>query len=54
MNKQRELAGIMEALVFFDSNEGYIITYNQEETLQIDNKKIHIVPFWKWEETNKY
>ena len=45
MNKQREFAGIMEALDFFDSNEGYIITYNQEDTIRIDNKIIHIVPF---------
>ena len=52
MNKQREFAGIMEALDFFDSNEGYIITYNQEDTIRIDNKIIHIVPFYKWDKSN--
>lgn len=52
MNKQREFAGIMEALDFFDSNEGYIITYNQEDTIRIDNKIIHIVPFYNWNEAN--
>jgi hypothetical protein len=52
MNKQREIAGLMDALDFFDTNEGYIITYNQEDTIRIDNKTIHIVPFYKWDETS--
>lgn len=50
MNKQREMAGLMEALHFFECNEGFIITYNQEDTIRSDEKTIRILPFYKWEE----
>ena len=43
-NKTRELAGMVEAMTFFDLNEGFIITQNQKDSLQIDGKQIYLVP----------
>lgn len=47
-NLPRELKGLMEALTFFDLEEGIIITMNQEDEIVQDEKKIHVIPAWKW------
>ncbi len=47
-NKEREIDGLLEAMSELSLNEGYIITYNEEDELNIENKKISIVPAWKW------
>lgn len=47
-NKEREINGLIEALEKFNLKEGMILTYNQEDELKIKNKKITIVPVWKW------
>ena len=47
-NKERELSGLMEAMEKFKLEEGLILTYDQEEELKIKDKKIKIIPVWKW------
>jgi hypothetical protein len=47
-NKKRELNGLIEALEKFSLNEGLILTYNQEDEIKIQNKKIKATPMWKW------
>lgn len=47
-NKEREIAGVLEAMKEFKLKEGIILTYEQEEELNIDGKKIIIKPLWKW------
>ena len=44
----RELNGLVESLTFFDLEEGIIITMNQEDEIIHDEKKIHVIPAWKW------
>jgi predicted AAA+ superfamily ATPase len=44
----RELNGLVEALTFFDLEEGIIITMHQEDEIVQDEKKIHVIPAWKW------
>jgi len=44
----RELNGLVEALTFFDLEEGIIITVNQEDEIVQAEKKIHVIPAWKW------
>lgn len=46
--KQREIKGLLEAMNFLNIPEGYIITSEHEEDVQVDNKTIHILPLWKW------
>ena len=50
-NLDREIAGLSEALDFFGVNEGKIITFNQADSFNIDNKKILAQPFYEWAET---
>jgi len=47
-NLAREVNGLMEALTFFDLEKGFIITMNQEDEIVQDEKKIHLIPAWKW------
>jgi predicted AAA+ superfamily ATPase len=46
-NLQRELNGLVEALIFFDMKEGKIATFNQKDTFVVDNKTITVIPFFE-------
>ena len=47
-NKQRELNGLMEAMDYFNLNEGFIISRKQKDDFIIGTKKIKIVPAYDW------
>lgn len=44
-NRPREIKGLSQAMSTFNLKQGYIITYDQQQSLT-DNQ--HIIPFWKW------
>lgn len=47
-NKKRETAGILKAMEKFKLKQGLILTYDQEEVIKAQNKKIIVKPAWKW------
>ena len=47
-NKEREIKGLIEALDYFKLKKGIIITSDQEEEIKEGDKKIRVIPFWKW------
>ncbi len=47
-NREREIEGLLEAMKEFKLNQGIILTYEQEENLTVEGKKIIIKPLWKW------
>lgn len=47
-NKDREINGLLECLNKFNLKEGLILTYNQEDKFEINNKRIILKPVWKW------
>jgi predicted AAA+ superfamily ATPase len=47
-NLPREVNGLVEALTFFDLEEGIVITINQEDEIVQNEKKIRLIPAWKW------
>jgi len=47
-NRDRELNGLLEAARHVRTNEGLILTYNDEDQLLIDSVNIKIIPAWKW------
>ncbi|MCX6748728.1 MAG: ATP-binding protein [Candidatus Pacearchaeota archaeon] len=47
-NREREIAGLIEALNKFKLKEGLIITSDQEEKIKVNGKIIRIIPAWKW------
>ena len=46
--KQREIKGLFEAMNYFNLNISYLITKDEDTTLEIENKKIVVKPLYKW------
>ena len=47
-NQEREINGLIKSLNNFKLDEGIILTFNQEDTFEIEGKKINVLPVWKW------
>ncbi|MCL5787780.1 MAG: ATP-binding protein [Candidatus Thermoplasmatota archaeon] len=47
-NKRRELEGLTEAMEKLGIEEGFILTYGQEDELIFEGRTIKIKPAWKW------
>ncbi|MFA5993926.1 MAG: ATP-binding protein [Parcubacteria group bacterium] len=47
-NRERELAGLTEAMQKYDLKEGFVITMDQEENIKNKTGVIRIIPVWKW------
>lgn len=46
--RDREMSGLIEAMHVHGLQEGLILTENEEETLQIEDFQIKVLPIWKW------
>ena len=46
--RDRELAGLQEAMEQYHLDEGWILTEDRDETIPYEKKTIHVVPLWKW------
>jgi uncharacterized protein len=49
-NMDREIAGLMEAMDFFELKSALIITIDQTDQFILEDKTIHVVPFYEWAE----
>jgi len=47
-SKEREIGGILAAMKRFNLKEGIILTYDQEEEIIVEKRKIKVIPAWKW------
>lgn len=47
-NREREIQGIVEAMDAFKLKEGVILTFEQTEEINIDQKKIRVLPVFRW------
>jgi predicted AAA+ superfamily ATPase len=47
-NLGRELAGLHEAMDFFNIRAGTIITWDQSDTFEKEGKTITVLPFYQW------
>lgn len=47
-NEKREVGGVLEAIKKFKLKEGFIITLDEERDIKIEDKKISVLPVWKW------
>lgn len=47
-NKKREINGLIEALEKFNLKEGLILTYDQQDNLEMPGKDIKVYPAWRW------
>ena len=46
-NQDREINGLFDAMEFFNLEEGTILTYNTEDLILSNGKKINVFPAWK-------
>jgi predicted AAA+ superfamily ATPase len=46
--RQREIAGLIEAMKAHNLQEGLIITENDEEQIEFENFQIQVLPIWKY------
>lgn len=46
--RKREIRALIEASEDLSVEELYIITFNTEEVIENNGKKIMVIPFWKW------
>ena len=47
-NEKWETNGLIEACKSHNLKKGFLLTYDQENDIDIDGIKIHILPVWKW------
>jgi len=47
-NEARELSGLFEAVDAYGLKKGIVITYNQDRVTNQGNKKITLLPAWRW------
>jgi len=45
---KRETEALIEGMEYFNIDKSYLITANRDEVLNIKDKKIMIIPLWKW------
>ncbi|MCF6358152.1 MAG: ATP-binding protein, partial [Draconibacterium sp.] len=47
-NQDREINGLLEAMSYFDKQKGVLVTFNQEDLIVNKNKKIEVMPAYKF------
>ncbi len=47
-NREREISGLLEAMGKFKLKQGVILTDDQTEEISIGNKRIKVLPVWRW------
>ncbi len=47
-NRHRELAGLAAAMSLFPDARGVLLTYNQQEEVDVAGRQAQIVPTWRW------
>jgi predicted AAA+ superfamily ATPase len=46
-NQEREIYGLLEAMEFFKLDNGTILTFDTEDIILTEGKKIKVIPLWK-------
>lgn len=46
--REREINGLLSALKAYNLSEGIILTQEEESVWEIEEKKIKVIPIWKW------
>lgn len=46
--RNREIDGLIEAMDTYGLREGWILTENEEKTIEVDQLQFKVLPIWKW------
>lgn len=47
-NEKREIEGVLEAMEKYKLTRGTILTHNQADTISRGDKRINVLPVWRW------
>jgi hypothetical protein len=47
-SREREIEALLQAMEELKVKQGFILTYSQEETIDLSKKKIIVKPVWEW------
>jgi len=47
-DREREINGLVEAMEEFNLTEGLLLTFDKEQEIKLKDKKINLMPAWKW------
>ena len=47
-NREREIKGLKDAMEFFNTDKGMIISFNQRDSFMLNGKQIEVVPAWEF------
>ena len=47
-NREREMRGLKEAMDFFKTDNGLIVSFNQQDAFMCNGKRIEVLPAWKF------
>lgn len=47
-NEKREVAGLLEAMNNLHVEQGVVVTFDQEDLMYVDGRKLKVMPVWKW------
>ena len=53
-NREREIRGLKEAMDFFKTDKGLIVSFNQNDALMHNGKRIEVLPAWKFLADEKF
>ena len=48
LTRKREIDGLIEAMTYFNLSKAYLVTSQEDTVVEIERKKIYIVPLHKW------
>ncbi len=46
--RAREISALQEAMRRFGKREGFVITFDEEEDIEVEGGTVHVRPAWKW------
>jgi hypothetical protein len=47
-NRTREIRGLTDAMDYFNTDQGLIITFNQQDAFMHNGKRVEVVPAWEF------
>ena len=48
LTRKREIDGLVEAMRYFNLSESYLVTSEEDQIIEIENKRIFVIPLFKW------
>ncbi len=48
LTRKREIDGLVEAMRYFNLSESFLVTSEEDQIIEIENKRIFVIPLFRW------